>query len=55
MLSYNVLAQDLLERNAFLYDWSNVQVLNWEYRRNLLLNEIKEINADVSEPFLFNG
>ncbi|XP_025423076.1 protein angel homolog 2-like isoform X4 [Sipha flava] len=47
VLSYNVLAQDLLEKNAFLYDWSNVKVLNWDFRKNLLLNEIKEINADI--------
>jgi mRNA deadenylase 3'-5' endonuclease subunit Ccr4 len=51
VLSYNVLAQDLLEKNAFLYDWSNVKVLNWDFRKNLLLNEIKEINADVSYSF----
>jgi len=47
LLSYNVLAQELLENNAFLYDWSDAQVLNWEYRRQLLLNEIKEFNADI--------
>lgn len=48
MLSYNVLAQELLEKNAFLYDWSDVRVLEWNYRRQLLLNEIKQFNADVS-------
>jgi len=48
LLSYNVLAQELLENNAFLYDWSNRHVLNWNYRKELLLNEIKEFNADVS-------
>lgn len=48
LLSYNILAQELLEKNAFLYDWSDLEVLSWEYRRNLLLDEIKIFNADVS-------
>lgn len=48
LLSYNVLAQQLLEKNAFLYDWSDLDVLNWEYRRKVLLDEIKQFNADVS-------
>jgi len=47
LLSYNILAQELLEKNAFLYDWSDVRVLEWNYRRQLLLNEIKQFNADV--------
>lgn len=48
LLSYNVLAQELLEKNAFLYDWSDTLVLNWDYRKKLLLDEIKQFNADVS-------
>lgn len=47
LLSYNILAQELLEKNAFLYDWSDVRVLNWDYRRQLLLNEIKLFDADI--------
>ncbi|XP_022174868.1 protein angel homolog 2 isoform X2 [Myzus persicae] len=47
LLSYNILAQELLEKNAFLYDWSDARVLNWDYRRQLLLNEIKQFNADI--------
>ncbi|CAI6361461.1 unnamed protein product [Macrosiphum euphorbiae] len=47
LLSYNILAQELLEKNAFLYDWSDDRVLNWDYRRQLLLNEIKQFNADI--------
>lgn len=52
LLSYNVLAQELLEKNAFLYDWSDIHVLSWEYRKQLLLNEIKQFNADVSTMLL---
>lgn len=48
LLSYNILAQELLEKNSFLYDWSDLEVLSWEYRRKLLLDEIKLFNADVS-------
>ncbi|XP_015369746.1 PREDICTED: protein angel homolog 2 isoform X2 [Diuraphis noxia] len=47
LLSYNILAQELLEKNAFLYDWSDVHVLNWDYRRQRLLTEIKQFNADI--------
>lgn len=42
------MAQELLEKNSFLYDWSDIHVLSWEYRKQLLLNEIKQFNADVS-------
>lgn len=54
LLSYNILAQNLLEKNDFLYDWSDSRVLSWEYRRQLLLNEIKQLNADVSKIIFFN-
>ncbi|XP_050441729.1 protein angel-like isoform X2 [Adelges cooleyi] len=47
LLSYNILAQNLLEKNSFLYDWSDLRVLNWEYRRKLLLDEIRKYNADI--------
>ncbi|VVC33840.1 Hypothetical protein CINCED_3A002131 [Cinara cedri] len=47
LLSYNILAQELLEKNAFLYDWSDLEVLSWEYRRKILLDEIKQFNADI--------
>lgn len=52
LLSYNILAQELLEKNSFLYDWSDLQVLTWEYRRQILLNEIKQFNADVSKIYI---
>lgn len=48
LLSYNVLAQELLEKYPQFYDWSDESVLKWEYRSITLLNEIKQFNADVS-------
>ncbi|XP_050521886.1 protein angel homolog 2 isoform X2 [Daktulosphaira vitifoliae] len=47
VLSYNILAQYLLEKNSFLYDWSDLRVLSWEYRKRILLDEIKKFNADI--------
>lgn len=48
LLSYNVLAQELFDKNPILYDWSDKSVLNWDYRRKLMFDEIKQFNADVS-------
>lgn len=48
LLSYNVLAQNLIEKYPHFYDWSNESVLKWEYRSITLLDEIKQFNADVS-------
>ena len=48
VLSYNVLADELLWQNKSLYrgcpDWT----LKWNYRRNNLIREIESYNADVS-------
>ena len=48
ILSYNVLAQQLLEQHRYLYRKHNQRVLSWDYRSSLLLKEIKEADADVS-------
>lgn len=55
LLSYNVLAQELLEKNSFLYNWSDGSVLKWEYRRSILFDEIRQFNADVSIVIYFNS
>lgn len=54
LLSYNVLAQELLEKNDFLYNWSDESVLKWEYRRSILFNEFRQFNADVSIVIYFH-
>lgn len=48
VMSYNVLAQDLLESHPYLYQACHEAALDWKYRRQNLLKEIELSNADVS-------
>ncbi|KAM4540243.1 protein angel homolog 1 [Fundulus diaphanus] len=47
VMSYNILAQDLLESNQHLYAHCPLEVLQWSYRCSLLLNEIEKWAPDV--------
>ncbi|KAJ0026533.1 hypothetical protein NQD34_017533 [Periophthalmus magnuspinnatus] len=47
VMSYNILSQDLLEDNAYLYRHCHPKVLSWEYRLPNLLQEIQHHNADI--------
>ncbi|KAJ9580099.1 hypothetical protein L9F63_004241, partial [Diploptera punctata] len=47
LMSYNVLAQDLLESHPYLYRKHRRQALMWEYRSHLLLKDIQEANPDI--------
>ncbi|XP_013773328.1 protein angel homolog 2-like isoform X2 [Limulus polyphemus] len=47
VMSYNILAQDLLESNMFLYEHCSPECLTWEYRKNNLLKEIRKAAVDV--------
>ncbi|XP_069464647.1 protein angel homolog 2 [Ambystoma mexicanum] len=47
VMSYNILSQDLLEDNAFLYRHCRQPVLFWSFRLPNLLREFREFNADV--------
>ncbi len=47
-MSYNILSQDLLQDNAYLYRHCNPRVLPWSHRLPNLLAEIQQYNADVS-------
>uniref|UniRef100_L7LXA5 Putative transcriptional effector ccr4-related protein n=1 Tax=Rhipicephalus pulchellus TaxID=72859 RepID=L7LXA5_RHIPC len=47
VMSYNVLAQGLLEDNPHLYQHCHEDVLQWPLRRQNLLTELKEVNADI--------
>ena len=49
VMSYNVLAQDMLEANQELYTHCPLEVLEWSYRCSLLLEEIQKWGPDVSE------
>ncbi|XP_076351710.1 protein angel homolog 2-like isoform X1 [Tachypleus tridentatus] len=47
VMSYNILAQDLLESNMFLYEHCSPEYLTWEYRKNNLLKEIIKAAVDI--------
>lgn len=53
-MSYNILAQDLVEQSLDLYLHCNPDILNWSYRLPNLLQEIQHWDPDVSmtEPFV---
>lgn len=48
VVSYNILSQDLLEDNAYLYRHCHPAVLPWSHRLPNLLAEIQQLDADVS-------
>jgi len=48
VMSYNILSQDLLQDNAYLYRHCDPGVLSWDHRLPNLLAEIQQHNADVS-------
>ncbi|KAM9798275.1 LOW QUALITY PROTEIN: protein angel homolog 2 [Neosynchiropus ocellatus] len=47
VLSYNILSQQLLEDNAYLYRHCPPQVLSWDHRLPNLLAEIQQLDPDV--------
>eukprot|EP00064_Thunnus_orientalis_P023473 superscaffoldBa00008903_g23717 len=47
VLSYNILSQELLRDNIYLYQHCHPGVLPWEYRLPNLLNEIRQYDADI--------
>ena len=53
VVSYNVLAQDLLHKNQYLYTRCPPELLTWEYRKWNILNELVESTADVSVLCLY--
>lgn len=48
VMSYNVLAQELLTQHPYLYRLHNPQALQWEVRWSNLMQEITKHDADVS-------
>lgn len=46
-MSYNILSQDLLLDNAYLYRHCEPEVLRWDYRLPRLLQEIQAHDADI--------
>ncbi|XP_061901033.1 protein angel homolog 2 [Entelurus aequoreus] len=47
VMSYNILSQELLQDNAYLYQHCHPHLLDWTYRLQNLLAEIQKYDADV--------
>ncbi|XP_022107510.1 protein angel homolog 2-like [Acanthaster planci] len=47
LLCYNVLAQCLIESNDYLYDSCPEEILRWDYRKENLLRELQQAEADI--------
>lgn len=48
LVCYNVLSQDLISQNMYLYDKEQPQWLDWEYRKRRMIKELLDTEADVS-------
>uniref|UniRef100_A0A8C5ECA1 Angel homolog 2 n=1 Tax=Gouania willdenowi TaxID=441366 RepID=A0A8C5ECA1_GOUWI len=46
-MSYNILSQQLLEENLYLYRHAPPHVLRWELRLHNLIREITQLHADI--------
>ena len=53
VMSYNILAQDLVENNIYLYRDADAENLTWSVRRKKIFREIKQQSPDVSISLLF--
>ena len=47
VLSYNLLAQDLIRKNRYLYSDAVPELLEWDFRKTNLLKDLTESDADV--------
>ena len=47
VMSYNILAQDLLQMHPYLYHHHDRQALQWQNRYKLILREILEERPDI--------
>jgi len=53
VVSYNLLAQDLLEKNMHLYTQCSPDQLKWDFRKNNLLDDLTQSSADVGVVLLW--
>ena len=49
VMSYNLLAQDLIRKNSYLYSDAAPELLEWDFRKTNLLKDLTDSNADVSQ------
>lgn len=47
LLSFNILAQNLLEDHSYIYMNHNKKALSWKTRKSLVIQEIFEAEANV--------
>ncbi len=47
IVTYNLLAQDLIDKNMHLYNERDPEHLKWDFRKENLLKELIESGADV--------
>ena len=47
VLSYNLLAQDLIAKNRNLYSNAVPELLEWDFRKDNLLKDLTSSQADV--------
>lgn len=47
VMSYNILAQDLLEIHRYLYDYHDPRAINWPHRYELIIHEILDCKPDI--------
>lgn len=55
ILSFNILAQNLLEAHPYLYMQHDREALSWDIRKPLLLQEILQAQADVRQAQNINN
>ena len=47
VLCYNLLAQDLIRKNRYLYSDAVPELLEWDFRKMNLLKDLTDSDADV--------
>lgn len=52
VLCYNLLAQDLIGKNRYLYSDAAPELLEWDFRKINLLKDLTDSQADVCHCFI---
>ncbi|EDV29181.1 uncharacterized protein TRIADDRAFT_18427, partial [Trichoplax adhaerens] len=47
ILSYNILADNLLWKHSYLYNLCPPEALQWDFRKEKIINELYQLNADI--------
>jgi hypothetical protein len=55
VLSYNLLAQDLIRKNRYLYSDAVPELLEWDFRKTNLLKDLTDSGADVRGSLCMGG